>query len=163
MKGKKDAGPALAREECLAMYQRCLSASLRKTERLVTRHYDSWLEPIGVSAVQLPILGVIAAHPEPSLRALSEELDLDRSTLSRNLNYLKDRGWVKLGASSGPKPGLIALTPKGQEILRRAHALWQEAHRELQSTLSPNTMNDSLALLKRVRRKVRGTAEPALR
>jgi len=137
------------------MNQLCLSASLRRTERLVTRHYDEWLAPAGVTAVQLPILAMIAAEEEPSLRQLSEQLDLDRSTLSRNLGYLRERGWVKLGPSSGPKPGLISLTAKGRDTLARAHQLWRTAHRELESTLSETTMGESLALLKRVRRKTR--------
>lgn len=137
------------------MNQLCLSANLRKTERLVTRHYDTWLAPAGVTAVQLPILAMIASAEEPSLRHLAEHLDLDRSTLSRNLGYLRERGWVKLGPSSGPKPGLISLTAKGRAALTRAHQLWREAHRDLESTLSEKTMGESLALLKRVRLKTR--------
>lgn len=137
------------------MNQLCLSANLRKTERLVTRHYDAWLAPTGVTAVQLPILAMIQSQEEPSLRQLSEQLDLDRSTLSRNLGYLRERGWVRLGPSSGPKPGPISLTARGREVLARAHQLWREAHRELEGTLSEKMMSDSLALLKRVRRKTR--------
>lgn len=139
------------------MNQLCLSASLRKTERLVTRHYDAWLAPVGVTAVQLPILAMIEAEEQPSLRWLSERLDLDRSTLSRNLGYLRERGWVKLGPSSGPKPGLISLTAKGRETLARAHQLWREAHRDLEGTLSEKMVAESLALLKRMRRKTRPT------
>jgi|SRR6185436_539872 len=153
MKGLKVAPPA--REECLAMNALCLSASLRKTERVVTRHYDAWLAPAGVTAVQLPILAKIEAEEDMSLRQLSEELDLDRSTLSRNLGYLRERGWVKLGPSSGPKPGRISLTAKGRDALARAHQLWREAHHDLESTLSEKVMSESLALLKRVRRKTR--------
>lgn len=141
------------------MARSCLSASLRKTERMVTRHYDEHLAPSGISAVQLPILAIIAAAPDASFRLLAEQLDLDRSTLSRNLGLLERRGLLTLGPSSGPKPGLIELTAQGRAALRHAHECWTEAHATLEATLSQNTVADGLAFLKTLRRQLRNREE----
>jgi DNA-binding MarR family transcriptional regulator len=139
------------------MSRLCLSASLRKTERLVTRHYDSYLAHSGVTAVQLPMLATISAMEEPTFRTLSEQLDLDRSTLSRNLALLGEKRLVSIGPSSGPKPGHISLTSKGRNALRDAYAQWTEAHRELENALSASsTVSDTLQTLKSLRRAVRG-------
>lgn len=145
----------VARDDCLAMRRLCLSANLRKTERLVTRHYDEHLAPAGVTAVQLPILAAIAALDAPSFRALAEDLGLERSTLSRNLASLAERGLLSIGPPSGPKPGEIALTPKGRRSLRRAHELWQEAHAELEAALASGALDSALTMLSRVRRALR--------
>lgn len=142
-------------EECRAMWGLCLSANLRRTERLVTRHYDAYLEQTGVSAVQLPILGIVAVADEPSFRLLADELELDRSTLSRNLSVLQRGGMLTIGASSGPKPGKIALTTKGRATLRRAHALWTEAHRALENALSGQELSTGLTFLRSLRRGAR--------
>jgi DNA-binding MarR family transcriptional regulator len=145
----------IEREELAVMHRLCLSSNLRKTERLVTRHYDAYLASADISAVQLPILAAIAALDEPSFRALAEALELDRSTLSRNLAVLEQRDLLSIGPSSGPKAGVITLTPAGRRTLRRAHALWRKAHAALQLTLSQTALNDGLGFLLRLRRMLR--------
>jgi DNA-binding MarR family transcriptional regulator len=154
MKKQREERPG--REECLTMARSCLSANLRRTERLVTRHYDQHLAEAGVTAVQLPILATIASASEPTFRLLSENLELDRSTLSRNLNLLQRRGLLKLGVSSGPKPGLITLTPKGRDALARAHVHWLDAHRALEEAVAGSALTEGLGFLKKLRRAVRG-------
>jgi DNA-binding MarR family transcriptional regulator len=140
------------------MSKLCLSMNLRRTERLVTRHYDSYLEPAGVSAVQLPMLATIAAAPQPTFRMLTEQLGLDRSTLSRNLALLERIGYVDVGPSSGPKPGLISLTAKGRQVLSRAHVQWKNAHRALMEELDEASLQDGMMFLKRLRQEARRAA-----
>ena len=148
-----------SRDECRAMSRNCLSFNLRKTERVITRHYDSYLAPAGVTAVQLPILAIIATLESPSARAVSQELGLDRSTLSRNLAVLERDGLIHQGASSGPKPGVITLTPRGRETLRRAHPRWREAHDAIDKVISDGEVASVLQTLKRLRRQARAFAE----
>jgi len=137
------------------MARNCLSASLRKTERIVTRHYDGYLAEAGLTAAQLPILAVIAATEEPTFRLLAEELDLDRSTLSRNLALLRSRRLVKIDAPSGPKPGLISLTARGKEALRNAHGRWREAQAALADSVSSPKLAEAIRVLKSLRRAMR--------
>jgi DNA-binding MarR family transcriptional regulator len=143
------------REDCVAMGRFCLSATLRRTERLVTRHYDEYLAPTGITAVQLPILAAIALLEEPSFRALAEMLELDRSTLSRNLAVLEQRDLLSVGPSSGPKPGTIALTPAGRKTLYRAHKFWREAQADLEKIMSRSALRGGLSFLQRLRGALR--------
>jgi DNA-binding MarR family transcriptional regulator len=151
----KKQSPPLGRDECVAMYRLCVSTSLRRTERLVTRHYDSHLAASGVTAVQLPILAAIGGAAEPTFRMLAEQLELDRSTLSRNLALLERRGLLVIGPSSGPKPGMLSLTPEGNDTLIRAHKLWVEAHRSLERAVSGAGLTQGLRFLKRLRSAAR--------
>lgn len=124
---------------------------------MVTRHYDAYLAESGLTAVQLPILAAIAAAEEPTFRMLAEQFDLDRSTLSRNLTLLRDRHLLTIGASSGPKPGLLAITATGKKALRVAHRRWREAQAALVSTVSSDTLDETTRLLKVLRRAMRGS------
>lgn len=133
----------------------CLSANLRRTERLITRHYDSYLEAAGVTAVQLPMLAMIATAPTATFRLLTEQLELDRSTLSRNLALLQRLGLIEIGAAVGPKPGPIKLTRKGRNALRAAHVQWQRAHRDLMKLLDPDALTEGMTFLKRLRGSAR--------
>jgi DNA-binding MarR family transcriptional regulator len=146
-----------SRDDCVAMARLCVSANLRRTERVITRHYDAYLAESGLTAVQLPIVASIAAAEEPTFRLLAEQLDLDRSTLSRNLTLLRNRRLVKIDAPSGPKPGLIALTAKGKEALRHAHGCWREAQAALADSVSSPTLDEAIRLLKVLRRAMHGS------
>ena len=137
------------------MYRSCVSTALRKTERLVTRHYDSYLERAGVTAVQLPILAFISGAEQPTLRGLTEQFELDRSTLSRNLALLERDGFLVLGPSSGPKPGRLTLTRKGRAALRRGAVKWREAHNALLAASGASSVDAGMDFLKRLRRSVR--------
>lgn len=143
------------RDDCLAMARLCLSASLRRTERLVTRHYDAYLADAGVTAVQLPMLATIAAAPEPTFRLLTEQLGVDRSTLSRNLALLERLGYVAIGEPSGPKPGPISLTAKGRDALRRAHERWKLAHAELMAAMDEESVATGMSFLTKLRDQTR--------
>jgi len=145
----------LTREDCLAMRKSCLSASLRKTERLVTRHYDRYLADTGITAVQLPILAAVEAIEEPTFRILSDDLELDRSTLSRNLALLQRNGLITLGEPAGPRAGTIALTGEGRRTLVNAHRLWRKAHRVLERTLTEASVAQGLRFLRGLRRAMK--------
>lgn len=140
------------------MSKLCLSMNLRRTERLVTRHYDAYLAPAGVTAVQLPMLATIASAAQPSFRMLTEQLGLDRSTLSRNLALLERIGYVDIGPSSGPKPGLISLTAKGRDVLRRAHVQWKHAHQALMEEMDDRSLTQGMKFLRRLRQEARRAA-----
>jgi DNA-binding MarR family transcriptional regulator len=145
-------------DECRDMSRHCLSLNLRKTERVITRHYDSYLAPAGISAVQLPILAIVATLESPSARAIARELDLDRSTLSRNLNVLVRDGLLDPGTASGPKPGVISLTAKGRETLRRAHPRWRAAHDAVEKAFAAGKVSEVLQTLKTLRRQARAAS-----
>jgi DNA-binding MarR family transcriptional regulator len=141
------------------MARACLSMNLRKTERLVTRHYDSYLADAGVTAVQLPLLAIIAAAEEPTFRLLSEQMELDRSTLSRNLSLLEREGLLEIGPSSGPKPGRLSLTRKGRGARAKASRRWNEAHQALMDAVSADELKGGLSFLKHLRQRTRGMSD----
>ena len=143
------------RDECADMYRLCLSTNLRRTERLVTRHYDAHLAPAGVTAVQFPMLAIIGSAEEATVRLIASQLDLDRSTLSRNLALLASRGLVVMGPPAGPKPATLSLTAKGRQTLRRAYGLWLDAHAALEAALSKDAVSGGLEFLKTLRHGAR--------
>lgn len=161
MKKRTPRTPSPDRDECLTMARLCASANLRRTERLITRHYDSYLERAGVTAVQLPMLAMIHSAPEPTFRLMTDLLELDRSTLSRNLALLERLGLIEIGAPSGPKPGTLKLTAKGRKVLKAAHAQWKKAHGDLMKLLGGATYTEGLSFLKLLRGSARSARAKA--
>src|SRR5215510_10401602 len=92
----------------------CACTRLRTAARLITRAYDDALRPSGINASQLAILAAIDVDEAGSISELSARLDVDRSTLSRNLKPLEGGGLVRLGNEGWKRSKTVQLTSKGQ-------------------------------------------------
>ena len=79
---------------------------------------------------------------------LAELLDMDRTTLTRNLKALIELRWVEV------KPGkddarvrLVRITDTGIAQLRSARSHWQKAQDEVKATIGPTNLIDLHELL----------------
>ncbi|MHB8668450.1 MAG: MarR family winged helix-turn-helix transcriptional regulator [Burkholderiales bacterium] len=112
----------------------CTCARLRKLARRVTRLYDAHLAPQAIKVTQYSILAN-AARGERSVCEFAAELEMDRSTLSRNLAPLAAQGWVSLSIGADPRSRRIAVTAAGRRKLKAALPLWRKAQSEVEAIL----------------------------
>ena len=66
----------------------CKCFKMRKASRVVTQFYDKKLKPCGIRITQFTILSLIATNEDRTMISLSEDLQMDRTTLTRGLNIL---------------------------------------------------------------------------
>jgi DNA-binding MarR family transcriptional regulator len=129
-------------------FTRCMVSNSRMAARAITRRYDAYLRPHGVTATQLSLLGSIRMLPGSTVSQLAEARGFERTTLTRNLDKLEQMGLV---TSVAQGRGRIAeITGQGKELLRELLPLWRKAQAELRAELSPNTFDDSIKTLKRL-------------
>jgi DNA-binding MarR family transcriptional regulator len=112
----------------------CTCARLRKLTRRLTRIYDAHLSTQAIKVTQYSLLAN-AARGERTLTEFAVELEMDRSTLSRNLAPLAAQGWVSIAIGADPRSRSISVTAAGRRKLKAALPLWQEAQRQVESTL----------------------------
>lgn len=110
----------------------CVCLNLRGTARAVTQMYDETLKPSGLKATQFSVLAAVATEGPASMTAISKVLVMDRTTLTRNLKPLMDRGLVKRGKANGDRrQRRIEITPKGKAALSKALPLWKKANSQI--------------------------------
>lgn len=118
----------------------CLCFRSRRLARVLTRHFDEALRPLGIQATQLTLLASIAG-PGPagqSMPRLHNFLAMDPTTLSRNLKPLQSSGLVIVEKAEKDKRARIAkLTAEGERVLAQALPLWRKAQDELIEVLGP--------------------------
>lgn len=136
------------------MKQYCGSLNLRRTARVLTRHYDEALRPTGVTATQLPLLAAINAGVSTSISALAEELDLERSTVSRELDVLGRLGLIEFRDGSDKRVTALILTARGHKTLAAAFAAWQEAHEAVTAAYGSAAFDTLLNQTRTLGRKV---------
>jgi len=122
--------PEIAR----AIGAECLCFRSRRLARVVTRHFDEALRPLGIQATQLTLLAAIAG-PGPEgqpMSRLHDFLAMDPATLSRNLKPLQTRGLVAVErAPTDGRARIARLTPEGERVVTEALPLWRRAQDRL--------------------------------
>jgi DNA-binding MarR family transcriptional regulator len=114
-------------EACSRVVADCACEGLRRTARAVTQHYEDALAPSGLRATQFPIVVALAAAGPLPVTRLAQALVLDRTTLTRNMRALLDRGLVAVTGGEDRRTRVVALTPKGREHLTEALGMWEQA------------------------------------
>lgn len=118
----------------------CTNFKLRRLTRRVTQHYDQYLAQVGLRITQYSLLShVDLLGPLPS-GDLARRMDMDASTLSRNLRPLLAAGWVSTGEGADGRSRVVAITPSGHALRRQAQRHWKAAQLALNQKLGPATV-----------------------
>jgi len=111
----------------------CKCFRLRQASRVVTQFYDKKLKTCGIKITQLNILSSLASGKSLSMTELSENLFIDRTTLTRSLEILNRQGLIEKVKSQDARQRKVKLTNIGFETLDKAIPLWLEAEEEVYS------------------------------
>lgn len=104
----------------------CLLSRTRRVARVVTGIYDHELRPHGINAPQFSLLVLISRLDGGTRAEIGRSNSQDRSTLSRNLQVLLDKGWVTESAGGGRKKPIV-VSPAGHDLLDQAAPAWRAA------------------------------------
>jgi DNA-binding MarR family transcriptional regulator len=113
----------------------CYFAAVRTAARKTTALYDSILAPAGVTLAQYSLLRRIERAGTVSLTKLGRLAELDRSTVGRNVKALEGLRLVRTKPAKDQRETAVRLTSAGEEALRRAAPLWEEAQRRVEGAL----------------------------
>jgi DNA-binding MarR family transcriptional regulator len=115
--------------------RRCACATIRRTDRVLTQFYDEILAPSGLYVTQFTTLATLAEAAPITINRLAQLLVMDRTTLTRNLELLTKQHLVRIEEGQDRRMRLVFLTQEGEEALRRAWPLWQEAQARIERAL----------------------------
>jgi DNA-binding MarR family transcriptional regulator len=114
-----------------ALLHSCACFNLRKAARAITQVYEAALEPSGLKATQISVLVALALRERTPMSRLAQGLVMDRTTLTRNLQPLKKKGWIAIERGPDRRERYVALTRAGRTALDRALPLWHEAQTQV--------------------------------
>ena len=135
--------------------RRCACANIRRTDRVITQFYDEMLAPSGLNAPQFGLLATLAEAAPVTIHRLAQIMDIDRTTLTRNLEVLAKQHLVRNEEGEDRRMHLVQLSQEGEQALRRAWPLWQEAQARIERALGPERLDVLLTELSAVRALVR--------
>ena len=113
----------------------CTCLRLRKASRIASRLYDKHLAPTGINLGQYSILKNLAALQKVSISELADKIEVERTTLTRNLAPLTRAGYVLVGEGANKRSKSVTLTEAGKQALASAHPFWRTAQLEIDEAL----------------------------
>src|SRR5580704_850107 len=128
----------------------CIAVRLRLLNRVVTNFYDEALRPLGLKVSQLNILVVTARLGLARPTQVCDILQLDTSTLSRNVERMMAQGWLEVVPDEDARTQPFRLTPQGKRLIEKAVPAWEEAHRQASELLA----DERIALLDNAAKKL---------
>jgi DNA-binding MarR family transcriptional regulator len=134
-----------AARECLGLRARLLS-------RLISATYDEAFGKLGLKGSQFTLLNAVANSNAARPSELAKVLAMDESTLSRNVDRMCARGWLRLEAGHDDRRShRVFITPQGAGMLKKAYPAWLRAQSEVTKQLGP----DGVSALRSVVDKLR--------
>ena len=115
--------------------QGCTNLKLRQLSRIVTRHYDHFFAEVGLKITQYSLLSHVVKLGPIRPVDLAKRMQLDASTLTRNLQPLATMGFLTIGAGADARSRLVAATEAGVSKQAQARQAWKAAQLALNAQL----------------------------
>ena len=119
----------------------CICISLRKAANHISKLYDHELSALDIKITQYSTLKNIKDLGNPTVYELSRKLDLERTTVLRNLDKLKKVDLISYKKNDVNKIKVISLTVNGTKKLNDAEVIWKKSQQKFLNSFGLNNKN----------------------
>ncbi len=121
------AAQALSAAPADARPRGCTSLKVRQLSRRVSQHFDRMMASVGLKTTQFSLLSTVVRLGPLRPGELACSLQMDASTLTRNLQPMVAQGWVTLGPGGDGRSRLVGATDSGRAKQAEATRRWKQA------------------------------------
>ena len=126
--------------ESIAAPRGCSSFKIRRLSRVISQHFDRIVAESGLKTTQYSLLGHIAELGPLRPGELARAMNLDASTLTRNLQPLVAAGWIDVGRGADGRSRCVTITESGLAKRAEAGKAWKRAQLALNGRLGVATV-----------------------
>ena len=113
----------------------CFCSEIRHAAHAITEAYDLALAPSGLKITMFRVLRQLSLAGDPTISELAELVELDRSSLGRNLKVLERQKFVRFANGTDGRSKVVQLTNRGKAALEEALPLWLETRAKMNRAL----------------------------
>jgi DNA-binding MarR family transcriptional regulator len=128
----------------------CACFNLRKASRTITQLFDRAMQPGGLRGTQFSILAVLSFMGATTVTRLSNNLLMDRTTLTRNLRPLEHKGYIVVSAGEDLRTRAVELTDNGVKALGEAYPIWKETQTKIINKLGKKRFQSMISDLSEI-------------
>jgi DNA-binding MarR family transcriptional regulator len=108
---------------------------------MVTSLYNDAFAGEGVTFAQASLLMFMFAQPGVRQTTLSQQLQIEKSAMSRDLQLLQRNGWLTDNIRQG-----LYLTEEGRLLAKRCHKIWKTLNTQVREQLGSDALDGLSAL-----------------
>jgi DNA-binding MarR family transcriptional regulator len=131
---KKGRAAGFDRQAADLIASECLAQRVLLVNRTISGLYNDALRPLGMTVTQLTFLVIVARRGPVSPGEVAKRLNMDKSTLSRNVRLMEDHGWLSVSPDQGRSQSLT-IESRGRKLIEKALPLWQGAQERARELL----------------------------
>ena len=124
--------------------EQCTCFNIRKIARELTNSYNNSLKSYGINSTQIPILALLNIFNHLETSKMAELLNLEPSTLRRNLSILVKKKLIKV-VKRDINGNLLKLTKNGYNKLKETLPIWKKSNQK-----GKRVVKDYLTVLKEI-------------
>lgn len=113
----------------------CHCITIRRATNAMTDYYDAALRELNLTTSQYSLLKNLYRLKTASTSELAEHVNLDRSTLVRNLKPLLERELIVDLARENARNHKYTVSAAGLALLEEANPKWEKAQEEIKAYL----------------------------
>lgn len=114
--------------------EKCLCYQTRAVSRLVTKFYDEYFKSSGLTPSQFHILCQLDKEDSIFINSLSVTLIMERTTLSKGLKLLNQKGLVEIAPSvEDNRRRMCVITTAGKEAITKCTPYWELAQKSVEA------------------------------
>ena len=125
----------------------CTNLKLRQLTRRVSQHYDRIVAASGLKTTQYSLLSFVVRLGPVRPGELARAMEMDASTLTRNLQPLVAHGWIEVGPGSDGRSRVVTATASGRAARDAGQREWKRAQLALNRRLGEARVAELHALL----------------
>jgi DNA-binding MarR family transcriptional regulator len=114
----------------------CINMQILRASHYVLKTYDDAYRDLGVRATQMPVVGLISRKGPITIRQIADEMESERSVMSRKLQVMEKNGWISEDPETTGKEKSFILADKGRELIEQVLPVKQEVQQRILDKLS---------------------------
>lgn len=125
----------------------CHCITIRRATNAMTDYYDAALRDLNLTTSQYSLLKNLFRLETASTSELAEYVNLDRSTLVRNLKPLLERELIVDLAKENARNHKFMVSAKGLALLEEANPRWEKAQEDIKAYLGKENAEKFMEML----------------
>src|SRR5450755_2460529 len=118
----------------------CSSQKVRRLSRRVSQHFDHIVASTGLKTTQYSLLSHAVQLGPIRPGELARAMDLEASTLTRNLQPLVAAGWIVVGPGADDRSRMVRATEAGRIKHVEAQRAWKRAQLAFNERMGPEAV-----------------------
>lgn len=133
-------------------FRLCLGIQLKLTTNIMTQEHNKYLKPYGISNEQGLLLKYVYDVPGTTQTQIAEELNKDKTTITRMVDALVKKGDLERRVSNEDRRAFhIYLTKNAKEKVEEATPLFEKNGEELEKIISKEDYETTLKVLNQIK------------